>query len=79
MEEFLNTMEIKNTPSKIEKIEEEEIIKQLIKNDVIVSTSFTEYMHPIFFMSMELGIPCLIGNNSDLFEEDDELKKYIEK
>lgn len=77
MEEFLNTMEIKNTPSKIEKIEEEEIIKQLIKNDVIVSTSFTEYMHPIFFMSMELGIPCLIGNNSDLFEEDDELKKYI--
>lgn len=77
IEEFLNTMEIKNTPSKIEKIEEEEIIKQLIKNDVIVSTSFTEYMHPIFFMSMELGIPCLIGNNSDFFEEEDELKKYI--
>lgn len=34
-------------------------------------------MHPIFFISMELGVPCLIGNNSDFFEEDDELKKYV--
>ena len=77
MEEFLNTMKIKNTSNKIEKINEDELIKLISKNDAIIATSFTEYMHPIFFMSMELGIPCLIGNNSDLFEEDDELKKYI--
>ena len=77
MEEFLNTMEIPNTPCKIEKIEEKYIINELTKNDVIISTSFTEYLHPIFLMSMEIGIPCLIGNNSDFFEEHNELKKYV--
>lgn len=77
MEEFLNTMEISNMPIKIQKIEEKNIIEELVKNDVIISTSFTEYVHPIFFISMELGIPCLIGNNSDFFEENDELRKYV--
>ena len=77
MEEFLNTMEISNMPIKIQQIEEKNIIEELVKNDVIISTSFTEYVHPIFFISMELGIPCLIGNNSDFFEENDELRKYV--
>ena len=77
MEEFLNTMEISNMPIKIQKIEEKNIIEELVKNDVIISTSFTEYVHPIFFISMDLGIPCLIGNNSDFFEENDELRKYV--
>lgn len=26
---------------------------------------------------MELGIPCLIGNHSDFFEENEELKQYV--
>ena len=26
---------------------------------------------------MEQGVPCIIGNTSDLFEEDEELKKYV--
>lgn len=77
MKEFLDTMDIKNNPEKIEIISSEKIIEKIVKNDVIISTSFTEYMHPIFFISMELGIPCLIGNNSDFFNEDSELKKYI--
>ena len=77
MKEFLDTMYIKNTPEKIEIINEDEIIEKIVKNDAIISTSFTEYMHPIFFISMELGIPCLIGNNSDFFNEDSEFKKYI--
>ena len=77
MQEFLNTMEISNIPIKIEKIDDKNIIKELIKNDVIVTASFTEYFHPIFLMSMELGIPCLIGNNSDFFENNDELKEYV--
>ena len=77
MEDFLNTMNILSSPDKIEKIEEKEIIEKIIKNDVIVSTSFTEYVHPIFLISMELGIPCLIGNNMDFFDDNDEIKKYI--
>lgn len=77
MADFLNTMEIRNLPDKIKNIDEKEIIEKLSKNDAIVSTSFTDYVHPIFFISMELGIPCLIGNNSDFFENDEELKRYI--
>ena len=77
MEDFLNTMKIQNTPDKVENIEEKELIDKISKNDVIVATSFTEYMHPIFFISMELGIPCLIGNNSDFFGEEKELEKYV--
>lgn len=77
MEEFLTTMEICSSPDKIEKIEQDRIIEAISKNDVIVATSFTEYVHPVFWISMELGIPCLIGNNSDFFEEENLLKQYI--
>lgn len=77
MEDFLQTMQIKNESNKIEKIEEKELIEKISKNDIIVATSFTEYMHPVFLISMELGVPCLIGNNSDFFEQEEELKKYV--
>lgn len=77
MEDFLETMNIKNTKDKIDTIEDSVLIEKISKNDVIVSCSFTEYFHPIFFISMELGIPCLIGNNIDFFTQDDELCKYV--
>lgn len=77
MEEFLTTMQIASTPDKIEVVEEKQLIEKLSKNDIIVATSFTDYVHPIFLMSMELGIPCLIGNHSDFFEKDEELEKYV--
>ena len=77
MEDFLTTMKIDSTADKIENIDEDNIIRAISKNDVIIATSFTEYVHPIFFISMELGIPCLIGNNSDFFGEQDELKKCV--
>lgn len=77
MQDFLNTMGMANFPDKIEEIGEKELIQKLSKNDVIVATSFTEYIHPVFFISMELGIPCLIGNNVDFLEEAEELKKYV--
>lgn len=77
MEDFLKTMNIEANADKLDEINEENIIKSIPKNDIIIATSFTEYVHPIFFMSMELGIPCLIGNNSDLFESDEKLRKYV--
>jgi len=77
MDDFLNTMEISSSQDKIEKIDEDAIIEKVVKNDVIVATSFTEYVHPVFWISMELGIPCLIGNNSDFFDEKDLLKQYV--
>ena len=77
MTDFLNTMEIKSTVDKIENINEDELINKVIKNDINISLSFTEYFHPVFFISMELGIPCIIGNTSDLFDDNEILNKYI--
>ena len=77
MKDFLDTMNIKSTEDKIENIEEKDIITKVATNDINISCSFTEYFHTIFFISMEQGVPCIIGNTSDLFEEDEELKKYV--
>lgn len=77
MDDFLETMRINHKQDRIESIDDESIINAVIKNDVVVATSFTEYVHPVFFISMELGIPCLIGNNSELFDESSELGKFV--
>ena len=77
MKDFLDTMNIKSTEDKIENIEEKDIKTKVAKNDINISCSFTEYFHTIFFISMEQDVPCIIGNTSDLFEEDEELKKYV--
>ena len=76
MTDFLETMNIESLSIKIGDINDSNIINIIKDNDVILSSSFTEYMHPLFFLAMELGIPCLIGNNSDLFDND-EIKKYV--
>lgn len=77
MTEFLTTMNIKSTVDKIDNIDEENVIKKVIKNDINIACSFTEYINTIFLISMEQGVPCLMGNTSDFFEEDSELKKHI--
>lgn len=78
MQEFLETMDIQSKPDKIEKIDEQNIIRRVVKNDINISCSFTDYFHTLFFISMEQEIPCIIGNTSDLFkDEGEELKSYI--
>ena len=78
MKDFLDTMEIKSTSDKIEKIDEENVAKKVVKNDINIATSFTEYFHVVFFLSMEQGVPCIIGNTSDFFnDESNKLKKYL--
>ena len=69
----MDTMKIE---SEAVKVNDENIVDVIKENDVVISASFTEYMHPVFFIAMEMGIPCLIGNNSDLFGES-ELKDYV--
>lgn len=79
MTDFVNTMDIKSTPDKIEKIDAKNIQEKVVKNDINIATSFTEYFHTVFWISMEQGIPCIIGNTADFFEreEDKKLKKYL--
>ena len=77
MKEFLKAMKIKSKEDKIENIDENNILEKVVKNDINISCAFTEYVHPLFFISMEQGVPCLIGNTSDLFEDGEELKEYV--
>lgn len=77
MDDFLKTMKISHKQDRIEVLDEKNIAKVVLNNDVVVNTSFTDYVHPMFFISMELGVPCLIGNNSDFFDENDELYSYV--
>ena len=53
MQEFLETMDIQSKPDKIEKIDEQNIIRRVVKNDINISCSFTDYFHTLFFISME--------------------------
>jgi len=77
MKDFLDSMGIESKEDKIINIEDDEIIEKILKNDITISCSFTDYFHTIFFLSMENNVPCIIGNTSDLFKDDDELKEYI--
>lgn len=77
MKEFVDTMNIEGKEDKIDEINGRNLADKIVKNDINISCSFTEYFHTVFFISMEHGIPCLIGNTSDLFEENEKLKKYI--
>ena len=81
MEEFLNTMKIKSTKDPIEimniKLENEpiktiniqEISDIISKNDINIACDFTDYVHAMYFISLENEILCIIGNNSNLFDK----------
>ncbi|MEG1705451.1 MAG: hypothetical protein RR290_02620 [Clostridia bacterium] len=75
MDDFLKNMKIMNKSVQINEILEKNVIKELVKNDINVSCTFTEYFHVIPLLSLECLVPCIVGNNSYLFS--DELKEYI--
>lgn len=77
MEEFIETMDIKSEKILMDNLELKDLIQELKKNDVNMDCSFTEYFHPIFFISMELGIPCLVGNHMDFLELDENLASFL--
>lgn len=72
MTDFLKIMKIN---SKAQKINKQNIFNNILENDINISCSFTEYFHTIFFLSMELGVPCITGNNEDFLNS--ELKEYL--
>ena len=72
MKDFLNTMKINSNP---QKINTQNIVDCIYNNDITVDCSFTNYFHTIFFISLELGIPCIIGNTEDFLPK--ELKNFL--
>lgn len=76
MEEFLKVMEINSNKDSLNKIDAYEIAKVISKNIINISCDFTDYVHPIALISMECGIPCIIGDTSYLFNTEI-LQKYL--
>ena len=81
MNEFLTTMRIQSNKDpisamdidlksdRINPINAEDVANIIAKNDVNIACDFTDYVHTLYFLSMERGVPCIIGNNSELFDE----------
>lgn len=54
----------------------EELFKRLVKNDVNLYVTFTECAPLLPLESLELGVPCITGDNHHYFEGS-ELEKYL--
>ena len=49
-------------------VEREQLLKRMAKNKVNLYVTFTECSPMIPLESFELGVPCVIGNNTDFFK-----------
>lgn len=76
MEEFLKIMKINSKKDPIKEMDAYNIAEIISKNIVNVSCDFTDYVHPIALISMECGIPCIIGDTSCLFDTE-KLQEYL--
>lgn len=61
---------------KYENITREEMFKRIAKNDINLYVTFTECSPLIPLESLELGVPCITGDNHHYFEGT-ELEKYL--
>ena len=75
MVDFIKTMHIDALQDNIQDMEAYSIANIISKNDIIISCDFTDYVHPIYIIAMESGIPCILGNTSELL--DNELQQYL--
>lgn len=76
MEDFLDKMNIDNKPLNIE-VSIDGIKNAVNEVDVVVSSEFTDYVHPVFFIAMELGVPCLVSNTVDFLDNKKLIKDIV--
>ena len=65
-----------NITGKSSNIPREELLKRMSSNDINVYVTFTECAPLLPLESLELGVPCITGNNHHYFEGT-ELEKYL--
>lgn len=66
---FCKLMNIKTVSEEpIMSLKRKDLLKRLANNDVNLYVTFTECSPMIPLESFELGVPCVIGNNTDFFE-----------
>ena len=57
-------------------LKRKELIKRMSKNTINLYVTFTECSPMIPLESFEVGVPCIIGNNTDYFNEN-EIENFI--
>lgn len=57
-------------------ISNEELLERIVNNDVNLYPTYTENSPMFPLESLEMGVPCLVGNNNDYFSGT-ELEKYL--
>ena len=74
---FSKLMNIKLKENKLNfSLSRKDLIKRMANNDLNLYVTFTECAPMIPLESLEVGVPCLIGNNTSYFE-DSKLQDYL--
>ena len=72
---FANIMKLEFTHL-MDYIDTKDLLRRLKSNDINIYITFTECSPMVPLESFEIGVPCLIGNNNDYFQNS-ELRKYV--
>lgn len=73
--QFLDIINLKST-SLPDYIPTKELLERIQKNDINLYITFTECSPMFPLESFEMGVPCLVGNNNDYFQNT-ELGNYV--
>lgn len=73
--ELAQHLKVKTT-GKFENVSREEMFKRIARNDINLYVTFTECSPLIPLESLELGVPCITGDNHHYFDGT-ELEKYL--
>lgn len=65
--DFIKTYNIDSTPVSFSNENIDALISNVIESDVVLDLDFTTNNNINFLIAASFGIPCLIGNNNDLF------------
>ncbi len=76
IDEFCKTMCININDKNLKYLPRQELLNRMALNDVNMYVTFTECSPVIPLESLELGVPCIIGNNNSYFK-DTKLYEYL--
>lgn len=76
IKEFCHTIKLEINDENLKYLPRQELLNRMSLNDVNLYVTFTECSPVIPLESLELGVPCITGNNHSYFKNS-ELEKYL--
>lgn len=76
IKEFCSTIKLKINDENLKYLSRQELLNRMSLNDVNLYVTFTECSPVIPLESLELGVPCITGNNHSYFKNS-VLEKYL--